>query len=439
MLRTIFVFAILIIGWGFAFTSELYAAALYLWLAYFRPESWAWSGVFASLNLSYIAGVFLVGRTLVSGVRMRVTWRSGLLLAFLMLSLLSTFAGLYVEHSFEAWQAFAKTIIVSYLLTVIIRTESDLRFILFVIALSLGFEAAKQGWAQLVLNPGGRNDNPIPFLGDNNVVAVGMAMLVPLLSALAATSSGLQKRGLQFVNIGIVYRGLSTYSRGGFLSMGAIAGLSFLRSERKLRALVAGAIVALLVLPALPTEFWDRMSTISAPADERDDSSTGRLHFWQVAVVMANDHPFLGVVHSAYQPSYDQYDWTGGRYRTGRSVHSVWFGVLAESGYTGFALYMLIVLSSLWGCHRVRRMAKHGKVPESLGRYATAIESALIAFMVGGSFVPYQYGEMVWHLFALSIVVEQLAVTAAESARDSRELEDRPVLKEPAEEFVWAS
>ena len=42
MLRTVFVFVALAIGWGFAFQSPLYAASLYLWIAYFRPESWAW-------------------------------------------------------------------------------------------------------------------------------------------------------------------------------------------------------------------------------------------------------------------------------------------------------------------------------------------------------------------------------------------------------------
>ena len=33
----------LTVGWGFALQSPLYAACLYLWIAYFRPESWAWS------------------------------------------------------------------------------------------------------------------------------------------------------------------------------------------------------------------------------------------------------------------------------------------------------------------------------------------------------------------------------------------------------------
>src|SRR5687768_12298881 len=154
MLRSIFIFGVLAIGSVFAFRSALYAAALYLWIAYFRPESWAWTGLFASLNLSYYAGVFLVIRALLAGVSWRATWRSALLLLFLALTLVSTFAGVYPDHSWTHWQAFAKTIIVSYLLTVIIKTEADFRLILFVIALSLGFEATKQGWAQLILNPG---------------------------------------------------------------------------------------------------------------------------------------------------------------------------------------------------------------------------------------------------------------------------------------------
>src|SRR5687768_193709 len=122
MLRSIFIFGVLAIGSVFAFRSALYAAALYLWIAYFRPESWAWTSLFASLNLSYYAGIFLVARALLSGVSLRPTWRSTLLLLFLALTLLSTYIGLYPEHSWPYWQAFAKTIVVSYLLTAIIKT-----------------------------------------------------------------------------------------------------------------------------------------------------------------------------------------------------------------------------------------------------------------------------------------------------------------------------
>jgi len=56
------------------------------------------------------------------------------------------------------------------------------------LAMFLGVEAAKQGWVFLITSPGYANANPIPFLGDNNGVAVGMLMLVPVIALLAQTT-----------------------------------------------------------------------------------------------------------------------------------------------------------------------------------------------------------------------------------------------------------
>lgn len=440
MLRTLFVFGVLIVGWGFALQSALYAACLYLWIAYFRPESWAWSDIFVTLNLSYFAGAFLILRTVTAGIKIRFDWRSSLLVVFLLLSLASSASGLNPAHSMSYWQDFAKMIVVSVLLTNIIQTTADLRLVLIVIAVSLGFEAGKQGWAQLVLNPGARNDNPVPFLGDNNLVAVGMAMLLPVVGALAATSTGWQKRAFQFLNIGVLYRALSTYSRGGFLSIAAVGSIWFWRSPHKFRTLAAVVIATALILPVLPQQFWDRMSTITAPADARDESQQSRLHFWQVAVVMANDHPLTGVGHSGYERAYNRYDWLEGQFGTNRAVHSAWFGVLAELGYPGLLLFVTIVGSSILACGRIRRQARRGEISDELGRYAIAFETSLVAFMVGGSFVSFQYCEMLWHYFALTIALERVAVREFE-ARRARVEAAPPAPAEPSAtqepEFAW--
>lgn len=444
MLRTIFVVAALTVGWAFALQGPLYAACLYLWIAYFRPESWAWSDVFASLNLSYFAGAYLVIRTLLSAVPIRFDFRSVLMVLFLVHALVSSVFGPHSAHSLSYWQEFAKMIVVSLLLTNIVRTAAELRLILIVIGLSLGFEAAKQGWAQLILNPGAKNDNWVPFLGDNNLVAVGMAMLLPIIGALAATSTGWQKRAFQFLSVGVLYRALSTYSRGGFLSIGAIGVLWFWRSPHKPRTLVAVAMASMLVLPVLPQEFWDRMSTIAAPSEERDASQASRLHFWQVAVAMANDRPLLGVGHSAYPRSYNAYDWTEGQHLTNRAVHSAWFGVLAETGYPGLLLFVAIILLSLRACRRVRLAAKRGDIPGPLGPYAVAFEASLVAFVVGGSFVSFHYSEMLWHYVALTVALERVALAEAETNRvkaEQERLAKAAPARQPEEQvpdFAWA-
>lgn len=442
--RTIFVVILLAFGWSLALQSAVYAACLYLWIAYFRPESWAWSDIFTSLNLSYIAGVFLIIRTAMSGIRPQFDWRSGLLVAFLADSLLTATLGLHPDYSMMHWWAFGKTIIVSLILTTVIQTRSDLRLVLTVIVLSLGFEAGKQGWAQLILNPGSRNDNGVPFLGDNNLVAVGMTMMLPIISALAVTATGWQKRGFQFLNIGVVYRALSTYSRGGFLSIATVGFLSFLRSSHKLRTAAAVLVAALIVLPVLPQQFWDRMSTITAPADQRDDSQQSRLHFWQVAVAMANDRPLIGVGHHGFERAYNQYDWTQGQYFTNRAVHSAWFGMLSENGYPGLFLFLAILFSSIFACRRVRKWSKRGELPGPLGHYAIGLETSMIAFMVGGSFVSFHYNEMLWHFFALTMALERVAIREKAEAAE-RALATEPVLEplatpapEPEPDFVWS-
>ena len=40
MLRTIFVLAIMGIGFVYAFQGAIYSLMFYLWIAYFRPEQW---------------------------------------------------------------------------------------------------------------------------------------------------------------------------------------------------------------------------------------------------------------------------------------------------------------------------------------------------------------------------------------------------------------
>ena len=223
MLRTVLVVIVLTIGWGFALQGPLYAACLYLWIAYFRPESWAWSGLFTTLNLSYIAGAYLVIRTLMSGTRLRFDMRTGLLLLFLGQALLSAWLGLNRDYSMGYWQEFAKVIIVSILLDEYHPdrrrppSDPDRDYALARIrSRQAGMGTAHpQSWRREMTTC-------IPFLGDNNLVAVGMAMLLPIVGALAATSTGWQKRAFQFLSVGVLYRGLSTYSRGGFLSLSAV-------------------------------------------------------------------------------------------------------------------------------------------------------------------------------------------------------------------------
>jgi putative inorganic carbon (hco3(-)) transporter len=430
MLRLIFV-AIIILGGGIsALRGPFYALLFYLWYAYFRPEQWVWQGdLIAQLNLSLIIGIVLVASSLTALSDLKWNRQMSLMLLFFGQSVVSLVISPFPDWSMNFWIEFVKVLTVALLITFLVTDRDRFRIVLLVIAYSLGFEAVKQGWAQLILNPGGTNNNPHPVLGDNNGMAVGMMMLAPIFVALAQTSRSAWERRLHRVFlIGAIYRGISTYSRGGFLTAGAIGLIAWWRSPRKVRTFVSIAVLAVAVSVVMPQRFWDRMQTLTASEDERDDSSRSRLYFWRVAVIMANANPLTGVGFNAFRPSFASYDTSQGEFEEDRAVHSAWFGVLAEMGYPGLLLFVSIILVALHMCRRIRLATRDNPDVRDIHSYAIALQTSFIAYIVGMTFLNGQYNEMFWHLVGLTIALERVAARTLAEGKTRTENAPEPVL-----------
>ena len=117
-----------------------------------------------------------------------------------------------------------------------------------------------------------------------------------------------------------------------------------------------------------------------------------------------------------------------------------WFGVLADTGYPAFALFLVLLLSSMWSCRRVRRMAKRGRNP---GESRSLRHRPRVG--PGGvhrrrHFVPFHYVEMLWHFLALTMALENVAAAQAALISEQRTREAKPpIVEKPVEEeFVWA-
>jgi probable O-glycosylation ligase (exosortase A-associated) len=417
VLRTILVFLVLAFGLRHAVRGPFYALLLYLWVGYFRPEQWVWSGPVQALNLSLFIGIFALFLAVFTA---QLKFNSRLLIIGLLLAqaFLSTLASQYFDFSWPFFVDFAKCCMIVWLIASLTTDVARLRLVVLVISISLGFEASKQGWAQFITNPGAKNANEIAFLGDNNGVAVGMFVLVGLLVALARTSTKRWEKWMhRLLSVGVVYRAITTYSRGGFISGAALGCMYLVRSKRRVAALTGLVIVTAILLPVLPTEFWDRMGTITTTSASIDSteleeadiaSSVSRIHFWNVAVIMASAHPFVGVGPAAFGVAYDTYDSLGGFYGHNRSVHSMWLGMLAELGYPGLILLVLSFGLGLLACRKARRLKGDSAEVVQLREFGIALESGLVVVAVGGAFVIYQYSEIFWHMIGLTIALHRL-------------------------------
>ena len=428
MIRTLVVLMVVLAGGVFALQGPFQGLLLYSWNAYFRPETWVWTDHIFKLKLSFVIGCFVLVTTLFSRHRLRVDFPVLLLFALLLHSLASTLVSEHRDHAMTYWTEHAKAILVTYLITVLVVDLGRYRQLVLVITLSLGFEGARQALASLIFSPGSPNYNAIPYLGDNNGVAVGMLMLVPMFWYLSVTTELGGRRFFYRVGLfGVLYRALSTYSRGAFLSTLALAGVSWFYSRRKFPVFLGIVFCAALVLPIMPSQFWDRMRTIQTYEQEEESSAVSRIYFWKLAIQMADDRPFLGVGTNSYIPSYDAYDTTGGAYGLSRAVHSSWFGILADLGYLGAFLYVWILAMAMGNCRRTMKVARQFG-DESLRRPAVALQASLVVFLVGGTFLQLQYLEMLWHFIGLSIVLRRFSEEASATRNATGVSPEEPAL-----------
>jgi O-antigen ligase len=167
----------------------------------------------------------------------------------------------------------------------------------------------------------------------------------------------------------------------------------------------------------MPPRFWQRMGTITASDDTRDESQLGRLHFWQVGIVMANANPLTGVGFDGYQKSYEKYNSGDDTFTGPRAAHSIWFGTLADLGYPGVCLFTVILLTGFWSSWRARTLAARVPTLHDVAAYGDAIGASLLAYTVAGTFLASQYNEMYWHVVGLSTAVYLIALKETAPAR----------------------
>ena len=416
-----------------AATNRFAALLLYLWFALFRPQDWLWIDI-NRFRLSMVIGAMLLGPALLTGIlpNMSHPLSAGAILFFIC-SLVSQMSG-YAPAVGWMWIDFlGRLIMVSLLLVTLASTPRRIVAVLGVIACSLGIHAGKAGFAWLVIGGVRFADGLSGAFVDNNGYALGTVMIMPLLIATGQNIHYLfdgrwpeiekwTRRVIFGMAFFCTFTVIGTYSRGGFLSLSA-AVLSFVGLQKRRAAGFAalGAVVAigLLVVP-LPKEYTERLSTIRTYEEIGEDSAMSRPHFWKVAVRMAEQN-FFGVGLRQYENAFDDYDFLDGRYGRGRSVHSVYYQVLAELGFPGLAVWAFLLVYTLFVGWRVRARAWSPDLPEDSREFvftcANALMVSTIGFMVGGSFLTLALNDLTWLTFALMAALDRWSKKACDAKR----------------------
>lgn len=408
MLRTIAFVVAMLVGFGAGLFSRYAALLFYLWFAIFRPQEWVWIDI-EQFRFSLLVGLLLIVPSILTGVIPNVTHPLTLgMIAFLVTAFIGSMNAVDPPIAWFHLELLARIVVVSLFLVTLVNTRERFVQTMAVIAGSLGAHASKFG-VSFIMWGGVRFDSGIGgAFGDNNNFALAIARILFLL---LATSQNIRNRWIKLGFLAAVplsFLGLmSTYSRGGFLAAAA-GGVVYLLLQRRrvlsITVIAAAAAVVLLFVP-IPSAYLGRLATIQTYEQvEEDGSAMGRLHYWNVALVMAQENP-LGLGLRNYERAYDRYDFSGGAYGTSRSVHNSHLQALVETGYAGLLVWTGLLLYSVWTCFRVRRLGKHPALDADTQRFFFTTSNALLAssaaFLVGGTFLAEVLSDLNWFLFGL--------------------------------------
>jgi O-antigen ligase len=143
---------------------------------------------------------------------------------------------------------------------------------------------------------------------------------------------------------------LATSSRGGLLGLLAVAGFVVLinvlsgkrgesggKRQKVIIAVAAGAIAVITLGTVLLIGSGDALLRGTGVVLADTDVTTGRTHFWGVALQIFKDHPIIGSGLESFGAAFTRYDTWSGQLRI-EQAHNEYLQTLSDSGLIGFGL-----------------------------------------------------------------------------------------------------
>ena len=404
----------------------------YTWFALMRPDYMAWAvGTYPYSQM--LAFATLVGAVVFLIPRLHVIFTTPISLGLLGLQIfyvLSIIFSIDPSLCVEPFEFYMRVLMMSLLILPVVETLDDLKWLILLVAFSVGALGFKFGFGGLKYGGARFSGGYGGFLSDNNDLALAFAMAVPLCWYSVALVSRLWVK-IFFASLGMgsLMGVVWTHSRGGFLAVACASLLIALRSRHKVLVLVL--LVAMLA-PALylvSETYFSRLATIAAPTQE--SSAASRLEMIQVALKVWRQHPLLGVGFGskAFQKASVQ---LGAR---GSVAHNTYMQILADSGIMALIWYLFLLFGTIWW---LGRSAKQTKLTHpGLQVYPLALQTSLITFAVGSAFLSRVVVDTM-HVVLIAAaawqnVVRTLPVVAAQSAAVAApvQMPPAPVVEDP--------
>jgi O-antigen ligase len=266
---------------------------------------------------------------------------------------------------------------------------------------------------------------------DANGIAAMLAPTVAILMFYVWRSTSYKKK-IIFALLGayIVNGIILINSRGSFLGVVAGGGYfimsmltaKFQEDNQKKTALMIIVVSLAGGLYLTDDSFWDRMNTLQDVTEEDGGrSGSNRTKMWVSTFDIMEDYP-LGVGAAGFQevsPLYVPEEMFFGQNENKqkqKAVHSMWFQSLAELGWPGPVLLILLITS----CFRLTSRTKAHLIKQNDPHHyfqVVALEAALLSFIVAGTFIDEFRSELFYWLILFTACAGNIYLVKSEQAQ----------------------
>lgn len=259
--------------------------------------------------------------------------------------------------------------------------------------------------------------------GDANYAAAQLLSALPIGVALIILVKTLHLRiAISLATLASLAGLVATGSRGALIAglIASVVAIISVGSGYRLRATALAAALAAVALAMLvtiaPPSARERVAelpqSVSGQQANLSETSVGRTELWRVASQMGLDNPVGGVGVGQFPNNSGSYSYrlsklerTDFLLETPKVAHNAYLQVLAEVGFIGLGLFLLVIVSSFVLLRRSWRRAD-----PNLRVIVAAITVAWTALLAINLFVSNQYSQQLWLLLALIPALYKLAL-----------------------------
>ncbi|MBQ0720398.1 MAG: putative O-glycosylation ligase, exosortase A system-associated [Gammaproteobacteria bacterium] len=367
--------------------------------SYLNPHAFAW-GFVRTLPAYQILFFVVLIATIMSKERQPIPkdWRIPVFVLLWLYFILTTTQAYFPALAWEKFWFVTKIYLPFAFTLVLIDTRQKLYYLIVTIACSIGFVAVKggvfaitSGFAHRVYGPPGTQ------FYENNAFAIAVLIAIPLLLLwYKETPRQIIRYGITACIPIMIACAISSWSRGAFLTMGVLTLILLWHSKRKY-LVIPILISAILLAPMfLPETWFGRMETLETY--QEDESAMSRIRVWSDGWHHTLQHPFVG---SGFE---------GWRWVSERDWHSSYVEMFSEHGFIAFALWMSLILGTLFSLSSLPRKTKNIEGLEWVANYCYMLRASLIAYMTGTLFLGLSYWDLLYHIIFIAVLVKKFAL-----------------------------